>query len=302
MNPRLIIFIFAALAVVAQAQETAAVRLPMPPVGSSPVALFRLLLTTNDTGREQFLATRTVEQRRYLEGKISEFTELTVDERERRLQVLQLRWYLPQLMRMTPAERTARLALIPEPDRKLIKSKLDRFTIMPPTMQKDLLENQQAIALVASAGQHLASKGPLSPEMEQRVQRLNSLPAEKREQIYANYDRFFDLPGAEQSKALQRLTASERAQMERTLTTFANLPPGERAQAVAGFRKFAELSPLDRAAFLKTAERWQAMTETERENWRKLVERFRSAVTAPLPPMPSAGKQSTTALAGARAE
>jgi hypothetical protein len=282
----------------------ATARAPLPPLPTSPVSTFRMLLETNEAGRNQWLALNKPAQRQYLESKIAEFAALTAEERTARLQSLQLRWYLPQLMKMTAADRATRLARIPQPDRALLEGKLRTWTILPPTMQKDLLENQLAISVFVSAkqgGTNDAELTGLNParrkELEEQSQRLNDLPEPRRAQAIANYERFFGLPAQEQSQVLRKLTPTEVAQMQQTLVSFNQLSIEQRKDALAGFRKFSELAPTERAAFLQTAERWQAMTEPERENWRRMVTRLRSAGAIP-PPMPSATRKNASALAG----
>ena len=277
---------------------------PLPPLPSSPVTIFRMLLATNESGRNQWLALHKPAQRQYLESKLAEFAALAPDERTARLQALQLRWYLPQLMKMTPADRAVRLAQIPQPDRALLEGKLRTWTILPPTIREDLVENQLAISVFVSAKQGGTNDAGLAgltaakrKELEEQSQRLSELPEARRVQAIANYERFFGMPTQEQSQALRKLTPQETAQMQQTLTSFNQLSFEQRKEALAGFRKFSELSSIERAAFLQTAERWQAMSETDRENWRKMVARLRSAGAIP-PPLPTPARKNTTALVG----
>jgi hypothetical protein len=285
------------------ASGNATARAPLPPLPASPVATFRMLLETNEAGRNQWLALNKPVQRQYLESKVAEYAALAPEERTARLQSLQLRWYLPQLMRMTPADRAARLAQITGPDRALLEGKLRTWTILPPTMRQDLLENQLAISVFVSAKQGGTNDAALTglnaarrKELEEQSHQFDRLPEARRAQAIANYERFFGLPTQEQSQVLRKLTPAETAQMQQTLVSFNRLSPEERMQAMAGFRKFSELSLADRAAFLQTAERWQAMSETDRENWRKMVARLRSAGAIP-PPLPPTMRKHTAALA-----
>lgn len=287
----------------ADAQPVA--RAPLPPLPTSPVATFRMLLETNEAGRNQWLALNKPVQRQYLESKIAEYSSLTPEERTDRLQALQLRWYLPQLMKMTPADRAARLAQIPAPDRALLEGKLRTWTILPPSLRQDLLENQLAISVFVAAKQGGTNDAGLTglstakqKELEEQSQRLNELPEARRAQAIANYERFFGMPTQQQSQALRKLTPVETAQMQQTLTGFNQLSAEQRKEALAGFRKFSELSALERAAFLQTAERWQAMSETDRENWRKMVARLRSAGAIPPPMPPARRKASAVPLVG----
>jgi hypothetical protein len=280
----------------------AAARAPLPPLPTSPVATFRMLLETNEAGRNQWLALNKPAQRQYLESKVAEYATLAPEERTARLQALQLRWYLPQLMRMTPADRAVRLAQITGPDRALLEGKLRTWTILPPTMQKDLLDNQLAISVFVSTKQGGTNDAALTglnaarrKELEEQSHQFDGLPEARRAQAIANYERFFGLPTQEQSQVLRKLTPTETAQMQQTLVSFNRLSPEERVQAMAGFRKFSELSLADRAAFLQTAERWQAMSEADRDNWRKMVARLRSAGAIP-PPLPTVTRKDTAAL------
>lgn len=275
---------------------------PPLPAPASPVAVFRMLLETNEAGRNQWLALNKPAQRQYLEGKVAEYAALAPEERAARLQALQLRWHLPQLMKMTPADRAVRLAQIPAPDRALLEGKLRIWTIMPPSIRQDLLENQLAISVFVAAkqgGTNDASLTGLSAarrlELEEQSRRFNDLPEARRAQAILNYERFFEMPTQQQSHALRKLTPAEIAQMQQTLTGFGQLSAEQRQQALAGFRKFSELSVADRTAFLQTAERWQAMSEKERENWRQMVARLRSAGAIP-PPFPTTARKSTAAL------
>lgn len=277
---------------------------PLPPLATSPVAIFRMLLETNEAGRNQWLALNKPAQRQYLESKVAEYATLAPEERAARLQALQLRWYLPLLMKMTPADRAARLAQIPQPDRALLDGKLKTWTILPPSIRQDLLENQLAISVFVAAKQGGTNDTGLTglsatrrKELEEQSQRLNELPEARRAQAIVNYERFFGLGTQEQSQALRKLTPVETAQMQQTLISFQHLSSEQRKEALAGFRKFSELSVAERAAFLQTAERWQAMSEIERENWRKMVARLRSAGAIP-PPMPPATRKSAQALVG----
>ncbi len=272
-----------------------------PPLPLSPVQTFRTLLATNSLGRAEWLALRSEAQRRYLTGKLEEYGAMPDVEREQRLQTLQLRWYLPLLMRMSRPERARHLAQIPEPDRSLLEAKLETWDILPPALQSDILTNQMAISVFLPSAQGGNERVLLSltPERRDELQRqfedLNKLPAERREQIFVHFNRFFELAPSEKNKAMERLAPNERAQMQRTLATFGGMEKDQRAQAMEGVKKFAELTPAQRAAFLKTAERWQKMTEVERERWREVVRRLNDAKAKQLPPpMPSSASRIPT--------
>jgi hypothetical protein len=239
------------------------------------------------------LSTKSAHYQEVLRMKLREYEAMTATEREARLQASQLQWYLPQLMKMKPADRARRIASIPQPDRDLISQRLGRWDILPPPLQKDVLDNQAVIRLfvqpVPSAPRPMPGGGPtagLPGELQAQLDRWNQLPETRRDQILANFNKFFDLRPEEKSRALANLTTVEQAQMAKTLSEFGTLAKEDRAQAMEGFKKFAQLSPDERAAFLKTAERWRTMSEKDRETWRKIVARLQAAPPAMQPPLP----------------
>ena len=281
---------------------------PMPPLTASPIQTFRMLLATNAAGRESWLAQRTPAHRQVVESKLKEYESLSAAAREERLQTLQLRWYLPLLMKMTATERAQQLARIPQPDRAVLEYKLGSWIILPPSIQKEILEHQEMINVFLPAQQGGASDSALrslpaarQKELAEQFERWNALPPAQRERILGSVQKYFVLTPAEKSKVTALLAQTSPPPMPPPLTAFGSLPPEQRQQAMAGFKKFAELSPADRAAFLKSAERWQAMTEAERESWRQMIVRLQKAkaLTPPMPPLPSAAQRPpATALVG----
>jgi hypothetical protein len=279
----------------AMAQPVSPISPPTPPtptpMSGSPVELFRKLLATNSAGREAWLATRPRATREVVEGKLREYETLSAAQREARLHGLELRWYMRSFMPLSPVERTPRMALIPEADRTLLRQRLGRWDILPPQLKKDVLENENLLRLVVAAGASNRVDGfpALSAvqreELVRQHERWNELPAERKEQILHRFNEFFELRDTERSRLVAKLTDTERAQMEQTLSRFAGLSREEREQAMQGFKKFAELSPADQAAFLRTADRWKAMSEQDRDLWRRVVASLQIRRQAPTPPL-----------------
>lgn len=281
---------------------------PLPPLTASPIQTFRMLLATNSAGRELWLAQRRPAHRQVVESKIKEYESLSAAEREERLQTLQLRWYLPLLMKMTATERAQQLARFPQPDRAVLEYKLASWIILPPPVQKEILEHQEMINVFLPAQQGGASESALrslpatrQKELAEQFERWNALPPAQRERILGSVQKYFVLTAAEKSKVAAQFAKASPPPMPQPLTAFSSLPPEQRQQAMDGFKKFAELPPAERAAFLKTAERWKTMTEGERESWRQMVVRLQKAkaLTPPMPPLPSAAQRPpATALVG----
>lgn len=265
---------------------------PVPPFGS-PISFFRELLAMNAAEREQALTNRSPENRSQILAKVREYESLKPDERELRLRVTELRWYLLPLMTTPATNRPARLAAIPEQDRKLVEDRLQEWDKLPSDMQKELLANQATISYLADIEgrtaeqrrQMLENISPARREMlEQGINKWDSMSEDQRRKMLDRFKEFFDLTVEEKKKALSTLSEPERRQIEKTLQTFGSLTPAQRAQCIRSFEKFASLSLEERQQFLKDAERWKLMPIEQRQAWKDLVTRL--SQQPPMPPLP----------------
>ena len=226
----------------------------MPPAPPSPVAYFRQLLAMTQKQRADSMTNRAPEARARIVDKVNEYLALAPDERELRLRATELRWYLTPLFQTTPAAREAVLGQVPDELRDLVKSRLARWDTLTPEMQKEFLDNDRTLHYFT------------------RIETTNSAAANPGQQKIADeFNRFFEFTPEETQRALNTLSAAERAQMEKTLETFSKLPPVQRAQCIRAFTEFASMSPSDRADFLKNAESWSKMAPKDRQAWRDLV-------------------------------
>lgn len=260
-----IFFLAAALAAfTASAQNPAAsfkfsggaTNLLPPPIVTppSPVSFFRQLLAMPPAERNQSLSNRPPEVRARLLAKVREYQALGADERELRLRATDLRWQLMPLFRTAPEARAARLAQVPDDLRDLVKSRLDQWNLLPPAVQKELLASDDALHYFA------------------HVETTNTAAAsEAQQKISAQFNQFFELTPKEKTQTLATLSQAERAQMEKTLKSFEQLPAQQRQQCVKNYAKFAGMGAAERAEFLKSAEHWSQMSPQERQTWRDLV-------------------------------
>jgi hypothetical protein len=246
--------------------------LPTSPRESSPIDLFRQLLAMRPSERELFLTNRPPEIRKRILEKVDEYEALDPNMRELRLRATELRWYLMPLLREPPAIRAARLAQVPDDIRELVEDRLNEWTILPPPLQQEFLENERTLRYftrvdVSGGLPENTGRGPSEDEQA----RWNALSETRRGQITAEFNQFFELTPPEKQKVLGMLSDVERQQMEKTLQAFDKLPPGQREECVRAFAKFAGLSTEERAEFLKNARRWSQMPPAERQAWRDLV-------------------------------
>jgi hypothetical protein len=257
----------------------------IPPLPQSPVSSFRRLLAMTPRERENYLTNRPPEIRERILAKVREYLSLEPDERELRLDATELRWYLLPLLHESPANRDARLALVPDNLRDLVRSRLEQWDALPPQSRQEFLDNEQTLHYFSHVD---PTNTPPEPAVQRKPTdaeqaRWQALSEDERQKITAQFYQFFELTPDEKQKTLNTLSDAERAQMEKTLQTFGKLPPAQRAQCIRAFTKFAGMSPADRAEFLKNAEHWAQLPPKERQAWRDLV------TQVPLwPPMPRA--------------
>jgi len=253
----------------ASAQTHPTPPLPMPPKLQSPVKFFRELLALSPDERSNALTNRPPEVRARIMAKVEEYLKLDAGERELRLRATELRWYLTPLFRTAPDNRTAGLAQVPEDLRGIVKSRLAQWDLLPPTLQKEFLDNDRALHYFA------------------HVEATNSAaPGPEAQQMAEQFNRFFELTRVEKQQALGILPEGERAAMEKTLQSFDKLSPQQRLLCLRNYAKFSEMSGKERAEFLKNAELWSRMSPAERKSWRDLVANVPQWPPLPMPPPP----------------
>ncbi len=231
----------------------------------SPVDFFRQLLAMSPDAQLKSLTNRSPEARARILAKVEEYQTLDPDERELRLRATELRWWLVPLLRLPPAKREAQLSAVPDNLRPLVKARLEGWTILPPQLQDEILNNEKALHYFAL----VETNNPTAATGQQH-------------QIANQFSQFFELTPEEKEQTLNTLSAAERAQMQETLQSFDKLPAQQRSTCLRNYAKFASMSEAERAEFLKNAASWSKMSPKERQTWRDLVENV--PLWPPLPP------------------
>ncbi len=285
------------------------VMMPPTPVLKSPVDLFRELLAMTPVERRQALTNRPPEVRKRILAKLREYQTLKPEERELRLRVTELQWYLLPLMSVPGTNRAAQVAMIPEDIRKLVEQRLNRWDLLPPPMQEELLNNEMTARYFTqfqtetNASEVLSRMSPARrAKLEAGLDHWRSLSEEERRKTLEGFNEFFELTPAEKKKALDTLSEAERQQMEKTLQAYGKLSPAQRIQCTSSFEKFTGMTLAERQQFLKNAERWKLMSPSERQTWRELVSMAplmpSQRLLPPLPPQPPLpGRQPRRAVA-----
>jgi hypothetical protein len=292
MNVRItILVVFAALWTALAAAQIPKPPTPvlMPPIPPSPVDQFRQWLRMPETEREASLADYPEPKRVVLRQKLQAYAVMPADQRERRLRMLELSWYLRPLMEVSLEQRGDYLKMIPARLHETIASRLEKWDGLAAETRREILASEDARDLVTryfvQVRRTPVSAPDLHPLDEQQraslrdaLKRWNEMSQSQRERVGEHLATFFDLSAADQQRTLARLSDAERQEMQKTLEAFARLSAQNRRAVVESFQKFATMAPEERGAFLRNAARWQQMTAQERETWKRLVNK--------LPPMP----------------
>ena len=254
------------------------------PHQTAPVEFFRALLVMTPEERRQQLVIYPSPIRERLVAKIQEYEQLGPNERELRLRATELRWYLLPLLRESPTNRAAQLAQVPDDLRDLVQTRLGQWTLLPPPLQQEFLDNERVLRYFAHVD---STNGPPTPgdwehtPPDSDLARWNALSEDERKAIAGRVNQFFELTPEEKQETLNTLSDAEREQMGITLQAFDNLSAEQRAECIRAFAKFASMNTAEKQEFLKNAERWSQMSPEERQIWRDLV-----ANVPKWPPMP----------------
>lgn len=263
---------------------------PPLPVLRSPVQTFRELLAAPAAQRTAYLAKKSGPARELIEAKLREFETLPPGERELRLQLAQLQFYLSPLLAAPTGERPQLLAAAPEDVRPMLEERLRSWDSLPADARREISESEKSLShfvrLESADPGRLADvvrQAPAAtrPEVEAQLRRWLALSTTERARMTAGFQGFFGLTERERERTLKQLSSTDREQMEATLAAFGQLPASQRQQCVEAFRKFSSLSPERRAEFLRDAAQWQSLSAAERASWRRVVQR-----AVEQPPMP----------------
>jgi hypothetical protein len=272
-----------------------------PPLPPSPIQQFREWLALRPEERAKAVEGWPAEKQKVLLAKLSAYAALPAEERDRRLQMLELRWYLRPLMGMAPDDRKAALSIVPAPLRAIVVERLKNWDSLDPEARKEILANDDARELVTkyylqlqqghSAPDVIKSLNPEKlAELERALSTWNSLSPATRARTTAQLTAFFQLSGEQQARTFEGFPESERQEIQKTLDAFANLSPEQRRACVKSFEKFTLMPPPMRASFLRNAARWEEMSPQERATWKQLVTKLPPLPTMPVaePPSPQA--------------
>lgn len=255
----------------------------------SPVDFFRQLLKMSPEERSQALEGKTPSDKNYIAQRLADYETMSAEERELRLKLLELRYYLVPLMRMNADERQAHWHKIPAEQQPLIEQRLDLWDELPREAQQQVLQHRWFLQYFVRLEETPPTPGHTvllqSVPAEQRkalkarLDQWQTLPREERQRMCQHFQQFFELSTKEKQKILNVLSEQERQRMQTTLNLYAKLPRQQRETLLNAFRKLASMNDTEIARFLQGAERWKAMSPEEQDAWRRMVSNL-----PPLPP------------------
>jgi hypothetical protein len=245
---------------------------------------FRQLLAMSGPDREKVLAGKPAQLRAILK----EYDSLSPGDREIRLRMAELRYYLMPLMAASPANRASLLAKVPAKDRKAVEDRLAKWNRLAPELQKEVLENEWMITAImrygaAGSSQPIAAAEWLPTERRRQIDEsraaFQQLSGEKRDRMIENFSQVLGMDEKEKTKALNQVPTTERQKMAPMLQDFQKLAPSERPEVIKSLKEFAAMSPLQQAQFFENAEKWNHLSEAEKNSYRRLIVQM-----PPLPP------------------
>ena len=185
----------------------------VPLVPESPIRYFRQLLALSPAALEDTLAGKPEAQRNALKAKLQEYALLPEDERENRLRVTELRWYLRPMMELAPTNRVPWLAAVPRDLRVLVTERLAQWDGLTTETRKEVLENDWIARYFyrydsSTAAQREALLKQSSPERRARVEkemaRWQTLSSAQRQQMCSRFQQILRVaPGREGANAPQ---------------------------------------------------------------------------------------------------
>ena len=285
----MLVLISGGVSAVAQGQRPPLPGTPKPPSGElsrSPFQGFRELLASSPTEREEFLRSKSEVHRKHLEARLKEFDPLPASERELRIKMMELRWFLVPLIALPPSNRVERLSRVPDDIRPLVEDRLQKWDALPQDLRQEAVQFGTAMQYIArpeTGGPEEQVKFWNAAATQSRNPGEKPLPPlppapDKRKRAVEHLERFMELSLEEKQRALKSVPESDRLAVGNTLKKLESISPEQRRVYLESLQKFNELDEESRRAFLRNAERWRNLPSEERRALRELV--------AKLPPLP----------------
>ncbi|MGV3773487.1 MAG: DUF3106 domain-containing protein [Verrucomicrobiales bacterium] len=259
-----------------------------PPMPPSPVDQFRGWLGANDDQVKRALSQYPEEKRAVLLAKIKEYSSLPEQERERRLKMVELRLYLLPLMHLPLADRAEKLKQVPPSIKLLTLERLKQWDALHPATQKAVLESEWA-------SRYFVRFQTSRPEDQARIF-INLKPSEKAE-VERKLAQWKQLPQQERLRRYSQFNAFFELPPEKQEKALGFLNEKERSDMEKTLKMFDQLNPEQRVACIESFRKFANMTPADRslflqnaERWKTMPPEDREAwrkLVESVPPLPT---------------
>ncbi len=236
---------------------------------------------------------------------------MSKEDREAALQGLRVWYYLREMVKYPAEIRSIALTMIPGADRELVEIRLKRWDKLPPDLQTEVMEHERMFRYVLQLdGLNRAQQEALAHDLpeslrekwDDRLEKWHHLTLERRQQIYGQFQKMFNLSPRERNKVLETLSEQDRTQAERSLLIFQaleKLPLAEQKACIDAFLSFIESPPNSnqRNQRLEELSRWRAYPADVKASWNSVF-KFVPPLPGQQPPLPGTPQamQGTTNL------
>ena len=254
-----------------------------PPLPPSPADTFRSILGMPEAERQKFLGSLSSQKRQIVLLKLDEYRGLPAEQREERLRALQVRVWVPRLIKMPLSNRVERLAGMQPAERQLIEARLAKWDELPQDKQKELFTNELAIRTIISSPEKFnptLPPFPPDPKVAKELKHWFELTAAHRGDVLARFEYFLEDVNPEQRATI----IAQRPGMAKTVAPIASLTKDQRERYLAGLKRFDALTPAERHTFLIRVRHWEKMTPEQRQSWRVLAKKLTPPAAPPPPP------------------
>ena len=254
----------------------------------SPVEKFRHLLNVNPSELESELDTFPKETRSRINAKISEYRELSVEQRHQKLMATELRWYLPPLLNIDQETRDLHLKKLDPGLANVILQRLKTWDSLPDELKSSSLKsgliighlskaplqnpplpNTARTEVVTSVTAHSAPKLPSTSEDGKSVDKAIPVSQERLQRLQA----YFEMSQEAKNATLKDASVMNDPIFISRLNWLENMPEVLRERVLSHLIRFQDLSNKEKKAFGQSIKTWNRLPKSEKQALRNLVKR-----------------------------
>lgn len=266
---------------------------PPMPLAHSPIDFFREMLAMNESQRQEALNHRSSRQQEVLMAKLAEYEAMPDIEREVRLEVTELHYYLMPLLKESADQRESRLKAIPSGKRLRVLRRLKQWDSLTSSVQQQLLANQQVMNWFIRQEIEWKVPPPLprSPLRLPFPENQRKFSQEQAQRMEGVFQQFVELPETEQKRSLAGLPGDQRKRILQAANELSEMPSPVRRKCINSYIEILAMSKAEQVAIMRKVAQWQSLSLEEKHALRSFVPQvpplppgLQSAEFPPLPP------------------